>query len=252
MEQPGAQDASSLDVQKLTGRGGPYELGEADVNGVRLPVFVNAPANLRTLYQQALTYGDRDFYVYESERYTFAEAWDQASQVAASLSAMGVRQGDRVGIAMRNYPEWIFAFMGVTSLGAIAVAMNAWWTGEEMRYAIEDSGLTTIFVDRERLEHLGPYLDEVDIDIVAVRTEHTSGRGGATSCRLRKLPCRTLSSIRRIPLPLSTHQAPRRILRVCCRAIERLFTRYLAGKLPWRCGVPVPAPGRTPMRRPRR
>lgn len=162
----------------LTGAGCPYELGETRVGDASFKVFVNAPPNLSVLYRDAVRdAADKDFYVYEDERYTFAEAWRLAGQVAASLSAMGVRKGDRVGIAMRNYPEWILSFMGITSLGAVAVAMNAWWSGEEMLYAIEDSGLTTLFVDRERLEHLAPSLDEHDLDVVAVRTEHTSGRG---------------------------------------------------------------------------
>lgn len=165
-------------VEALTGPGGPYELGAATVNGTVLPVFVNAPTSLRALYLDAVAASaTADLYVYEGERYRYADAWAQAQQVAASLRAMGVQPGDRVGIAMRNYPEWIFAFMGITSLGAVAVAMNAWWTGEEMLYAIDDSGLTTMFVDRERLEHLGPYLDEYDLDVIAVRTEHVSGRG---------------------------------------------------------------------------
>ena len=172
------QDQASVPVTDLTAPGGPYELGVAEIGGTPLTVFVNAPANLRALYREPLTdAADQDFYVFEDERVGFVGAWSKAQQVAASLSAMGVGKGDRVGISMRNYPEWIFCFMGITSLGAIAVAMNAWWSGEEMLYGIEDSGLTTLFVDRERLEHLSPYLDEQDLNVIAVRTEHTSGRG---------------------------------------------------------------------------
>jgi long-chain acyl-CoA synthetase len=171
-------DSSPVTVASLTGAGGLYELGAATVGGTALTVFVNAPPNLRTLYQQALVDGaDKDFYVYEDERYTFADAWAQSQRVAGALAALGVGKGDRVGIAMRNYPEWVLCFMGITSLGAVAVAMNAWWTGEEMLYGITDSRLTTIFVDRERLEHLSPYLDEHHLNVVTVRTGHSSGRG---------------------------------------------------------------------------
>lgn len=157
--------------------GGPYELAEANIRGVTSPVFRNAPAHLRALYQGALAHGDDTFYVYEDERYTFGEAWRQAERVRAGLSRLGVQPGDRVGIALRNFPEWVFAYMGITSLGGVVVAMNAWWTGEEMIYGIEDSDLRTIFVDRERLERLSPYLDERDLDVIAVRTPHLAGRG---------------------------------------------------------------------------
>ncbi len=139
------------DAVELLGPGGAYELVEIDINGVRLPTFKNAPLHLREYYQAALEWADATFYVYEDERYTFADAWQHAQRVASTLSELGVQSGDTVGIAMRNYPEWVWSYMGITSVGAVAVAMNAWWSGEEMMYGIEDSGMKTIFVDRERL-----------------------------------------------------------------------------------------------------
>ena len=119
-------------------------------------VFKNAPRNLRELYQASLEHANDTFFVYEDERYTFAETWREVEAVMSGLHALGVRPRHHVGISMRNYPEWVFAYMGITSMGAVAVAMNAWWTGDEMMYAIEDSGLSTLFVDRERLESLSP------------------------------------------------------------------------------------------------
>ncbi len=40
----------------------------------------------------------------------------------------GVGPGDRVAIGMRNYPEWVIAFAAITSIGAVSVSLNAWWT----------------------------------------------------------------------------------------------------------------------------
>ena len=167
----------SADAKRLLGSGGKYELSESHINGVPLRVFKNGPKNLAQLYQDALEHADNDFFVYEDERYSYGAAWQQACQVAASLRALGVKPGDRVGISMRNYPEWIWSFMGITGIGAVVVAMNAWWSAEEMQYGIDDSGLKVLLVDRERLEHVSPYLDEQDLKVIAVRTEHYSGRG---------------------------------------------------------------------------
>jgi long-chain acyl-CoA synthetase len=55
---------------------------------------------------------------------------------------------------MRNYPEWVLAFMASTSVGAVAVAMNAHWQPPEMEYALTNSGAGVVFVDRERLDRL--------------------------------------------------------------------------------------------------
>jgi acyl-CoA synthetase (AMP-forming)/AMP-acid ligase II len=164
-------------ARALLGPGGDFELSEASVNGVTVPIFATAPAHLRDLYRGGLEHADQTFYVYEDERYTFNQAGEEVRRVMRALSTLGVRPGDRVGICMRNYPEWPFAFMGITSMGAVAVAMNAWWTGEEMIYGIEDSGLQTIFVDRERLELLSPYLDELNLNVIVVRSDHAAGRG---------------------------------------------------------------------------
>ena len=164
-------------AQALLGPGGAYELKQAEVNGVTLTVFANAARHLRELYQGGLAHDDEVFIVYEDERYTFRDSGEEVGKVMRGLRTLGIAPGDRVGICLRNYPEWTFAFMGITSMGAVAVAMNAWWSGEEMIYAIEDSGLTTLFVDRERLELLSPYLETLDLNVIVVRTEHSAGRG---------------------------------------------------------------------------
>ncbi len=99
-------------ASELLGPGGAFELIDTDISGVRLPTFKNAHLHLREYYQAALEWADATFYVYEDERYTFADAWQRAERVASALHELGVQPGDRVGIAMRNYPEWIWAYMG--------------------------------------------------------------------------------------------------------------------------------------------
>jgi acyl-CoA synthetase (AMP-forming)/AMP-acid ligase II len=156
-------------IADFIGPGRPYEMTTVAVDGTELRVFAHAPENLCELYRSGLEFADRDFFVYQGARYSYRAGWELAAQVANQLRARGVQPGDRVGIALRNYPEWIWAFMGITSAGAIAVAMNAWWSGEELAYGIEDSGLDLLFVDRERLERVTPFLDRLKIDLVTVR-----------------------------------------------------------------------------------
>ena len=69
----------------------------------------------------------------------------------ALVHHFGVKPGDRVGIAMRNYPEWIISFAAILSIGAISVSMNAWWTAPEMEYAINDA--RTVGHDRRHRAH---------------------------------------------------------------------------------------------------
>lgn len=154
-------------LAQLTAPGAPYELEECVVNGLPVRTFVNPPHTLRTLYADNVS--DETFVVYENERYTFREIYAQASRLATALqSECGIGKGDRVAISMRNYPEWIIAFSAITSLGAIAVAMNAWWEADEIAEGLADCGARVILADPERLARL-EQIDTSGVTIIAVR-----------------------------------------------------------------------------------
>ena len=177
-------------VRTVTAPGEPFETTVRRVNGVDYTAFVNAPEHLRALYAEGLGHAERDFLVYQRERYSFQQSWHLAARCANRLLAAGIRPGDRVGIALRNYPEWAFAYMGITSIGAIAVAMNAWWSAEEMIYGIRDSGLSVLFVDRERLQRIGGHAERLGIDLVTVRCRGAGWRTWETfiAGASRKMP----------------------------------------------------------------
>jgi long-chain acyl-CoA synthetase len=155
-------------VRRLTAPGAPFELVEREVGGRAVRVFRHAPGSLRALYEQTLS--DAEFIVFEQERITFRESWRRARAVAAGLAQRcGVRPGDRVAIAMRNYPEWMIAFQAITALGAIAVALNAHWTGEELAYGLRDCDAKVLLADGERLRRLEAVARPAGLQIVACR-----------------------------------------------------------------------------------
>lgn len=160
-------------ITALTAPGQPYELVDEVIKGRALRVFRNAPPSLRALFES--TASDLPFLTYEDERFTFAQAWQGASRIAQVLVQQGVGHGDRVAIAMRNYPEWILAFTAITSIGAVAVAMNAHWQAEEMAYGLTDSGARLVLADQERLDRLAqlPALPP-GLTVLAVRPKQRS------------------------------------------------------------------------------
>lgn len=125
--------------EELTGPGGQFEIVEAEILGQRIRTFKNAPVSLREFWLSTVVYGERTYLVYEGERISYAQAHDQVRAIAAWLAARGIGPGDRVGIAMRNYPEWLLIYWACVSSGIAAVGMNAWWTAEEMDYALADA-----------------------------------------------------------------------------------------------------------------
>ncbi len=155
-----------------TGPGGPFELVPEEVFGVPVRVFAGAPASMRDILLTTGGYGDRDFLVYEDERYSFGRHLAIVTALAARLhNDYGIGKGDRVAIAMRNYPEWIFTFWATQALGAVSVPLNSWWTGPELRHALEDSEATAVFLDAERLVRLTGLLEGLPLSTVVV-TRH--------------------------------------------------------------------------------
>ena len=157
-----------------------FEITESDVLGVPTKVFAGTPPNIRALFQLAASRSD-DFIVYEDERWAMPRLLALAGQIGHALvHELDVAKGDRVAIAMRNYPEWIAAFSAITSIGAVAVPLNAWWVTDEIVYALDDSGAKVVLADEERLrriEHADP--TSVAARVVVVRTPR-SAAGSAT------------------------------------------------------------------------
>ena len=154
---------------KLTAPGERFEMETIDIRGVPTRVWKNAPPNLRALMMVARMYADREFVIYEDERVTFEANYRATCHLAQRLSEMGVGKGDRVALAMRNLPEWPTIFFAATSLGAIIVPLNAWWTGGELEYGLKDSGAKVLFVDAERHARLRDCYDQLpDLERVVV------------------------------------------------------------------------------------
>jgi len=137
----------------VTGPGERFEIETIDVGGVAVKAFKQAPPSLREVFATARDRGDDTFLVYEDERWSFTEVMVHVDAMAALLvDHYGVAPGDRVAIGMRNYPEWVIAFAAITSIGAISVSLNAWWTADELDYALADCGATVLVADIERAE----------------------------------------------------------------------------------------------------
>ena len=153
----------------MTAPGQVFELEERLVNGVPTTVWKNAPATLRDVFESTSRHGEREFLVYEDERMSFAEHYRRAATLSRRLVEVGVGPGDRVAIASRNLPDWVCAYWGIVIAGAIAVPLNAWWSSDELRYGLADSGARVLFVDDERLDRVRPLWDDlVDLNYAVV------------------------------------------------------------------------------------
>lgn len=140
-----------------------FEMHTEEVLGEKMTVFVDRFSSMVELLDSSLQFGDREYIVHGDVRLTFAEHHRRVRSVAAALAAdFGVTKGDRVAIAAANRTEYVIAFWAATHLGAIAVTMNAWWSGPELRSALADCTPVVLIADAERISRIG----DVDIPVI--------------------------------------------------------------------------------------
>ncbi len=156
---------------ELDAPGSPFATTTIDVRGVPIKAYGAAPATMRVLWEASAVHADKDYIVYEDERYTYGQIHAQVRKLAQHLVDHGVTRHRRVAIAMRNYPEWVVSYWATVSLGAAVVGMNAWWTAPEMEYALNDSEPCVFIGDRERLERLAQMPAQRPMHVIAVRAD---------------------------------------------------------------------------------
>jgi len=161
----------------LTAPGARFEMDEAVIRGIPTRVWKNAPPSLPALARFSRVHGDRLFTIFEGERVSFEASFRAAAALAAELERRGIGKGDRVAIAMVNLPEWPVAFFAATALGAIAVPLNAWWTGPELAFGLADSGAKALICDAPRRARIAPHLGALpDLAHVIVSRAETGDR----------------------------------------------------------------------------
>jgi len=159
-------------IAELTAAGGPFALQQVGEPGANLRVYTTGPKSLRDVLLATRDHTDNTFLVYEDERVSFADHFQRVARLAHWLQDVGVVKGDRVAIGMRNYPEWPVSFFACQAIGAVAVTLNAWWTGPELVYGLSDSGTKVALLDAERLASLTPHLAEVpELQVLVARDE---------------------------------------------------------------------------------
>jgi len=169
-------------IAELTKPGAEFEIGVRVINGVEARFFTNIPETLQEYYKiYCDEFAELTAVVWYDDHWTFRDTYERAAIVARKLrDEMGVGKGDRVAVACRNYPEWIFAVMGITSIGAIAVAFNAWWQAEELEDGLTDSGARVLIADQERANRLGDIPKQLGVDTIIIRPDRQTPAGAVS------------------------------------------------------------------------
>ena len=99
---------------------------------------------------------------------TFRQIRSQMLRLSNALIKMGVKKGDRVGLALPNCPQYIVAYYAALSAGAIVVNMNPLYTHDELKFMMENSGLQTLFTFDTVLPVMRPLAKELGLKNVII------------------------------------------------------------------------------------
>lgn len=159
------------EITKITGENGSFEVVKKCRDNIEYQAFKKLPENLGAMYKMAAdNYGTADFIVYKTEHHSFSSLYQHAVAFACVLQKdFEIHNGDKVVIAMRNYPDWIIAFMGITLIGAVAVPLNAWWQKDEFIQVIEHSQASIVIADDKRFDLLAKSLLNKNLPVIVAR-----------------------------------------------------------------------------------
>ncbi len=142
----------------------------------------------------AAVHADREALVdvASQRRWTYRELLAEVDVVALGLLALGVGQGDRVGMWAPNCAEWVFVQYATARIGAVLVNVNPAYRTHELSYVVGQSGMRTIvavpefkgssyaaMIDEARAEH--PSL--VDVVLIGQESWHALRDAGAQGDR---------------------------------------------------------------------
>ena len=109
------------------------------------------------------------------DRFTNAELARRIQAYGGRLqAAFGVRQGDRVGILLKNRPEFIFAVYAVLKSGATLVPINSFLKAPEIQHIVDDCQLKCLITSEDFDETISKLQHTVSVPLVQLdRTSPT-------------------------------------------------------------------------------
>ena len=104
--------------------------------------------------QAALSRAQKTAVFWDEKEFTYEALRSQSSTVAQELTGkFGIKPGDRVGLWLKNRPEFIPALFGILSTGAVVVPINNFLKPDEVTYILADAGIDVFITDAELGTH---------------------------------------------------------------------------------------------------
>lgn len=118
------------------------------------------------LAQAARTYPDRAALTRGTTTRTYSEVAARVAALAAALTELGLRRGDRVAVWSHNRPEVVETYFACWQVGLVVVPVNAKLTVDEVAFHVRDSGAAAVVYGQEFAD-----------DVASISVAHRIGIG---------------------------------------------------------------------------
>ncbi len=85
---------------------------------------------------------------------SYGALWQQSQAVAGQLTEQfGVKPGDRVGLWLKNCPEFVSGLFAILGAGGVVVPINNFLKPDEVAYTLQDAGIEVLITDADLSAH---------------------------------------------------------------------------------------------------
>ena len=98
---------------------------------------------------------------FSGRKISYHELNESVNSISHNLLALGLKKGDRVGIFSENCPEYIMTYFGALKIGGIAVPINSFLTGNEVKYIVDNCQIQVLVTSSKFLKTLQPVLSQM-------------------------------------------------------------------------------------------
>ena len=99
---------------------------------------------------------------------TFYELRQMSLRMANAMISLGVQKGDRVGLALPNCSQFVVAYLAVLTAGAVVVNLNPMYTQGELKFMMENTGVSALITFDGALPTFRPLAKELGLKNVIV------------------------------------------------------------------------------------
>jgi fatty-acyl-CoA synthase len=101
------------------------------------------------LSQWARRQPDKDLLVLEDEAISWGDFDERVTRLANALEGLGVTPGDRVGVLLKNCPEFLQSYWAALRRGAIFIPLNVHLAPSELAWVITNADIKVVVTDEQ-------------------------------------------------------------------------------------------------------